>query len=595
MPAGAIAAGIAGRGPDRRDVAVAGPCVLLHAALWTTPEARQERQPQRHVARDTWIVSDGRIDNRDELRQALGSSVRQPLATDADYLLAAYERWGEACVHRLVGEYAFVIWDGERQRLVAVRDHLGLRPLFWSALHGDVVVASTIPGVVAGLERTPVRDDAFLIGFLADQPSRTRTWWNGVLRLEAGHVLVAERDGVRTHRWWNPSAEQLRHSLDETVEQVRETFDEAVGCRLRAIGPVACDISGGLDSSTVAATATQVAGSVIGVGLGYPQFPAADEVRYQQAVATHLGIPLHLVDTDNVGPRDAVDHFVRHGEPMYGGDMAYTSAAYAAVSEQGARVRLSGTGGDEALFGSYAASLDLAASGRIFSARRFAEIEGGRQPFTRWLVRTLARDQAGRLAASLAPEWLRRRRRARLEQRLGWLHSVEGVELASDRPRGMRRVPWNRLSNATYCRWDPMVHDQNGFLAAEQHVETRHPFLDRRFVELALRLPEEHVRMNGEFRALHRRAFGERLPQAVRERTDKAEFSDAWARQMMLDFERLPGERSLAALETFMDPAALLPSLANLPSLPESGSPTLWQLWAPLAIAAAMEAPDAIS
>ena len=102
----------------------------MHAALWTTVEAEDEAQPQRHVDRDFWLAADARVDNRDELTAILEGTSRQPLHTDADLILAAYERWGAGLLDHVVGDFGFVLWDGEREELLVARDPFGLRPVF---------------------------------------------------------------------------------------------------------------------------------------------------------------------------------------------------------------------------------------------------------------------------------------------------------------------------------------------------------------------------------------------------------------------------------------------------------------------------------
>ena len=126
----AIAAMIRYRGRHHQATRVAGQCTLLNAAFWTTPEAELENQPQQHVARDYWLTADARIDNRVDLVRRLESTVRQPVATDADLILAAYERWGADCVDHLIGDFGFALWNGELEELLVARDHIGIVPSF---------------------------------------------------------------------------------------------------------------------------------------------------------------------------------------------------------------------------------------------------------------------------------------------------------------------------------------------------------------------------------------------------------------------------------------------------------------------------------
>jgi asparagine synthase (glutamine-hydrolysing) len=533
----AMAEAIADRGSHRRAMRSSGPCSMMHAALWTTPEAQHEDQPQRHVTRDIWIVADARIDNREELQSTIGVT-RQPLRTDTDLLLAAYERWGVDLVHHVVGDFGFALWDGELDRLLIARDPFGIKPVFIAETPTGVVAASTLRAVLAGIDVTPAVDETFLAGFLHGMPPRERSAWAGVARLTPGHRQLVGRSGSVTERYWSPNLEPLSQSLDATVEQVRTVFDEAVRSRLRTRDGVATDLSGGLDSSTVTATAAGLA-NIQAVSLAYRTDPEADELDHIRAVANGLGLEPFLVEADQLATLDPVADIHTHREPLYSMDATDTAARHDAATALGCSVALSGVGGDELLYGGNDARLDL--------VRRSLRAAGMRA----------SADRPDGLVARLA----RRARMVRARRDRPWLRVPPPPWPAPGPGRGAGAT---RLAGYQ-AEWNAPAYELTDRLAAERSVEVRYPFLDRRLVELGLRLPEAQVTVGG-LRGLHRRAFGPRLPETVAARTDKAEFSASFLRRMDAALDPDQQVTALAALDDRIDPRGLT-------------SATVWHRW----------------
>jgi len=552
----AMADEIAYRGPHRRATRSTGPCTLMHAALWTTPEAEQEDQPQRHITRDFWLAADARVDNRDELVPQLRSSTRQPLNTDADLILAAYEFWGAGLVDRVIGDVAFALWDGEREELVVVRDVIGVRPVFYARTPHGVVVASTVPAVLASMERHPAIDEEFLAAFLAVRPSRTRTFWSGVERLAPGHLLRFGREQSSISRYWHPDIAPVRMTVDEAVEQVRFTFDEAVRCRLRSRDGVVSDISGGFDSSTIATTAANLDGDLRGVTLAFRRNPEADETGYSRAVAEHLGIPLEVIEADELPVLDPVEEIRRGGEPLYAVDATNTAAVYDRVFSHGRSVSLCGLGGDELFLCTDLGIIDMAGRGRWIAATRWASLRGyGSASTMAWIGRSLARDvarsmliRASRLDGSgTLTATINQRRARRVDESRSWLNVVPPLEPPRPALRSGARAATARRAYFTETPWIPPSVEMTKRLATERGVEVRFPFLDRRLIELVLSLPEPLVRWQGHRRGLHRLAFGQRLPALVRERGDKGDLSRPYARTLLASVDR---ERSVDAIST---------------------------------------------
>jgi len=166
---------LAHRGPDGVGTWNAGPAALAHAALWTTPQARRARQPLVDDAGYV-ITADARLDNRRDLLAELGPTDRAPGAvSDAELILRAYVRWGEDCAPKLIGDFAFAIWDISRRRLFCARDHIGVKPFYYHATPTLFLFASEIkalltsPAVPYRLDPQRVADH--LAGFFDDRVS----------------------------------------------------------------------------------------------------------------------------------------------------------------------------------------------------------------------------------------------------------------------------------------------------------------------------------------------------------------------------------------------------------------------------------------
>lgn len=200
------------------------------------------------------VAADARIDNRDELAQQLGLDA--PLLDDAAIVQAAWLAWGAACLDRLVGDFAIVVWNERERELFAARDPLGLRPLHFTRLGDGVGLASVAPMLVdlpgvRGID--PIRAAQRLAGVAAEPH---RSYFEGVSRLPPGHMLRAAAGTVAVSRYWTWRPARLHYRRDDDyVEHFRALFDAAVRARLRSAPAVAALLSGGLDSAAMTAVA----------------------------------------------------------------------------------------------------------------------------------------------------------------------------------------------------------------------------------------------------------------------------------------------------------------------------------------------------
>ncbi len=514
--------------PCRRSAWIGGSIGLAWASAHAGGARLADTGSSSGERRRCALVFDGRLDNREELIAALRSHGAAPETDDAGLTLAAYEAWGDACASKLIGDFAFGLWDGARRRLLCVRDPLGVRPLY-VALHDDAICFATQLGqVLAARTQVPSFDLEFVADRLAhgvDRADADCTPYRGVSRLKPGHRLIAEHGRVRIERYWewrNPDATGNR-SHQDCVDQFRETFSDAVERRMRGAGVVWSDLSGGLDSSSIVSVAARRRGRsrLSAISVVFDESTWSDEREWAGAVARMHGVEQRCIDGDAHHPFSRLREAVRYWEEPH------AAAAFFGVHQRyrrlmagnGVPILLTGIGAEAVVMSKRQAPVhlaDLARRGRI--AALWRELDGWQRALqiplgnvvSRYCLRPLASrplisyDQSPEL-----PDWIARpfARRWRLKERAG----------NGSMPPARRSVAdqWHveRIGRIT------------GFLLRgylEKACDIRYPFLHRPLVELALAIPWSLKAVPGEPKALLRRAMRGVLPDEIRRRRQNA-------------------------------------------------------------------------
>jgi asparagine synthase (glutamine-hydrolysing) len=240
-----------------------GPVGLGMRLRQCTPEDQFERQPLVRADGALILVSDARIDNRDELIPQLPVT-NYPFPsqiTDSELILCAYEKWGEACVNHLVGVFAFAIWEARSQRLFLARSPIEAPMLCYYAAPRVFAFASMPSGLFALPFVPRALDEERLADLLVQTGSEPRfTFYRDIFRLPIGHALTIGRDGMNLRRYWQPDLKrEIRLPRDEDyLAAFDDLLERVVRDQLRSQTPVGVMMSGGLDSSTVAATAARL-------------------------------------------------------------------------------------------------------------------------------------------------------------------------------------------------------------------------------------------------------------------------------------------------------------------------------------------------
>jgi asparagine synthase (glutamine-hydrolysing) len=530
------------RGPDGSGTVVADTVGLGQQRLYTTPESKHEDTPR--VGEDYLLTADARIDNRAELLETLDlgdgiSNGAESVVTDADLIVAAYEEWGTRCPERLVGAYAFALWDRERRRLFCARDHAGIRPFFYYDGPDAFVFGSELKAVLrhdavpCSLEEAAVGD--FLLGIHAEV---RRTFYRDVYRLEPGHVAVVDDDGTRSERYWrlDPTRSRTDESVDSLVAGFRDHFEEAVRCRLRTATDrnVATTLSGGLDSSSITCTAADNrTDSLTTTSLVFPSVPESDEREYIRAVVESGDFDPTFVAGDKHSPLEHVDEMVRQFDvPFLPCNLYFDKVLYEETANTDASVLLEGFGGDVVVSHGLERYAELASRGKFLTlageTSAYADRFGGSR-------RTLLRNH---VAVPLCPDSI-----AQPWQRLrdGSTTGSHSRILAHDflertEQRREREIPTeplhHRTGAATRARIthaeamesaiEPRTFETTDIAAAWAGIRPRFPFYDRRLMEYCLSLPVKVKLRDGWSRWVLRAAMEGTVPETVRWRTSKA-------------------------------------------------------------------------
>ncbi|MEX0763203.1 MAG: asparagine synthase-related protein [Dehalococcoidia bacterium] len=513
------------RGPDGSGHWINGPVGLGHMHMVATPESARESQPAVSADDNVVLTWDGRLDNRRELISTLRSTLAvSERSTDPDIVLAAYAAWGRSCPSRLIGDFAFGLWDAARQELLCARDPVGVRVLHYHfdgtrfIFGTEIKQLFTQPGISREL------NEVMLGLYLSGSPRYgDLTFYKGIKRLPGGYSLVASRGGVATESYWNPDpANEIRYKDErQYTEHFREIFASSVQCRLKSAGPTGVLLSGGLDSSAVTSMAGRLRGDEAGqapamraYNFTYADAPL-DERPFVEQVVQDAGIGVEYIHVDDVWALKPAPGAAMRDEPFVLPFETLQHRALERMRSDGVRVALTGEGGDEAFSNGYMLYLrDWLLSGKLRTLwkdlknatpqyRREA-VKYMRRGILAGMARRVRRRTNGSIPPWIDPEFARR---IQLSQRL------DAVE-----------VYRYRDTHYLQGRGFPPFFVGNDMRAAMYQVEMRHPFWDSRLVEFLVRIPPTIRVQGGRPKQLLKKAMVGVMPPEVLRRNPHGTF-----------------------------------------------------------------------
>lgn len=475
------------------------------------------------------VIADARIDGRGDLGRALGLAAAEAATASAAELIArAWWRWERDAPARLIGDYAFLVWERAARSLYLVRDYFGERPLHYRRL-SDGLLAASLPSALAAARGSPAVNLFTLARYHALLPQTgPASFFEGVERVEPGTVVRWREGAVNVTRYWTPPRMELRISREEAAEEVATMLDAAV--RDRAAGAaVAAHLSAGMDSSAVAAALGQAgipAAVITGESSRLEEAPAgyiASEAPIAAATAALYPSLRHIVARpENRSIAELMDDWNRAtDQPVRSIENAgWLDATYREAAKAGATVLMIGGFGNNsfshdgtAYFGELVRKMRFAAL--IAEARRYKKIYG-----TRW--RGIAALALGPAIPETfwrwyrgAPQWREALIRTTLFRRdhpvLAELRA-RAMDDAHDMAERPLRSPWH--ARAQEVRWvDNALFDHEP--RRRWGVTITDPTADRRLVEFTLRLPGHHWLEQGRTRALARRVLKGRVAPEV--------------------------------------------------------------------------------
>ena len=524
---------IAHRGPDGEGFHLEPGVALGHRRL-AIIDPSGGQQPMFNEDRSIAIVFNGEVFNFEKIRAeliALGHVFQN--RCDTETIVHAWESWGEACVSRLSGQFAFALWDSNRQVLFCARDRTGEKPFYYTYIEGSFAFASEIAGLAAlpGTSRKlrpEAIDDFFAYGYVPEP----ETIFAGIHKLPAACTMTLDRSGrsPRIARYWSPPTQTRPCRQAEAAPELRRRLTQAVGACLVADVPLGAFLSGGVDSSAVVAAAAPLRAEQLDTfTIGFEG--AEDETPYASLVAERYHTRQHndrAAGTDMIAA--ARTQARRFGEP-FGDSSSVHTHTVCKLARQHATVAVSGDGGDE-VFGGYrryrwhcivsGVRRHLSPGVRRHAIGTLAAIYPKLDRAPRFLrakhtltelsldsaqgyARTITRSQAAQRHALFSPNL-----RAAIEGHDPWARVAKIMREAEDADPILQA---QLVDLATWLPGDILTKVDRTSMAAS--LEVRAPFLDHEFLSWGLQLPAELKIGGGGGKHILKQALEPLLPHAV--------------------------------------------------------------------------------
>lgn len=522
------------RGPDGGNVIYIDNVAIGHQLFLLLPEEINDNQPL--VSDGIWLTADVRLDNRQELGRHLDLSDTEIVTTsDAKLILLAYLRWGEQCPQHLLGDFAFIVWDNSKQRLFAVRDSLGARDLCYYFNEDQFLIASEISQILAHPDIHPEINDnrvaAYLLG-MWDRPEET--FYRGITYLSPAHAISVTGDGVDIWRYWSVQPEKIRYKDErQYAEHYRELISEAVRCRLRCVGKVGLSLSGGLDSTFLAALAVSQLSEATGqkrlhsFSYVFDELASCDERAFIRPVVERYGLEATYIHCDDLWAFKDLENWPVSRDYVISDIYALLPAAVRSTANQtGIRALFAGYYGDALMSGGHYWALDMAREGKFGSLIHTAYanwsefkwrdsfIDFGLRRLVPPVVAQTYRSVRPRQAANLAPG-IHEDLPARTD-----LASRLSPQANNEKTFPGFRQRYETLTGSNFSHNVAIRYQYN-----HCGMELIQPYYDRRLVEFVLSVPAYVLGRPGSFRHLHRESMSGLLPDEVRLRRRRTTFA----------------------------------------------------------------------
>src|SRR5262245_30360961 len=500
---------LAHRGPDDAGIFMDDRAGLAHRRL-SIVDLAAGHQPLANEDESIWIVFNGEIYNHAAIRPALeADGHRYRTRSDTETIVHAYEQWGDGCVERLRGMFAFAIWDTRRRRLLLARDRMGIKPLYWAIAGNRLLFGSEIKAILESGLVQPEPNERCIPELLSTRyVSGSETLFKGIHRLLPGHTLVFENGRATTRQWWDVPVDLRRSEIErlpdaEAVAEFRTKLEDAVRTRLMADVPLGMFLSGGLDSSAIAALmAGMIDRPLQTFSVAFKQ-RAFSELDYARQVSTAIRADAHEIVIDEHDFFGALPRLVWHEDEPIAHPSSVPLYFVSTLASRHVKVVLTGEGSDELLagYGKYPRALINWRAGKYWSLapeplRQFVSgtliprLPGRVARYARRSFLAMPRTPEAMFFDNFAAIGLARQTSllnpgfADLATPDAYSSSRAYFDLPNGRSTTLDRLLYTDLK--TYLVELLMKQDQMSMAAS---IESRVPFLDHHLVEFAAALP----------------------------------------------------------------------------------------------------------
>ena len=496
------------RGPDGAGLYTDPHAVLAHRRL-SIVDLAGGHQPLSNEDGTVWVTYNGEIYNHAEVRPTLeGCGHRYRTKSDTETIVHAHEEWGDDCVHRFRGMFAFAVWNATARRLLLVRDRLGVKPLYWARTGNRLLFASEIKSILASGQVAAEPNEHVIPEVLATRyTSGVETLFRGIFKLLPGHRLVFDNGDLSVEQYWDLPLDGPDPALETAddqrlIEEFRHRLQESVRLRLMADVPLGMFLSGGIDSSAVAALmAREVDRPIETFSVAFSD-RAFSELTYAREVAQAVGAISHEVVIDDGDFFKALPRLIWHEDEPVAHPSSIPLHFVSALAREHVKVVLTGEGSDELLagYGKYPRALINWSVGGVYerlvpslfrsvvATSVVPRLPGTLGRYARRSFLAMARRPETMFLDNFAGMPLR------VQRELLNSHSKYGDPYANslkyfERVNGANGMLGRLLYTdvKTYLVELLMKQDQMSMSAS---IESRVPFLDHQLVEFAARLPE---------------------------------------------------------------------------------------------------------
>ncbi len=551
------------RGPDERGIYLNNHFGFGNVRL-SIIDIATGQQPMKDTSGNFWIVYNGEVFNYPEIREELEKQgYRFNTKSDTEVIVAGYALWGKKILSMLNGQFAFAIWDKNKQKLFLARDRVGICPLFYTAVNGAFIFGSEIKALLQHPQVRPELDITSLCDlFTFWTPLPPGTLFKNIFEVSPGHCLTVTPAGIKDEIYWQldfPAKCEARSiSFIEAKEELKDILTDAVRIRLRSDVPVAAYLSGGLDSTTTTSLIKSIYPSVLNTfSIGFTE-SSYDETEFQKEAARFLETNHKSIQCTNEDITESFPHVIWHAENA----MLRTSPApmfnlSGFVRKNNIKVVITGEGADEMLAG-----YDIF---KEMIIRRFwAKYPNSKYrplllkklyPYIPQITSSNALSlklfYGFKLNETDTPYYSHMQRWNNSRHILKYLHPEHNQSVQEYDPyaRWLRKKPdgfesWGDLSKAQYIESTLFM---SGYLLSSQgdrmtmanSVEGRYPFLDHRLIEFAAKLPEG-LKLNGlNEKFLLKKMIEHKIPDSINKRPKqayRAPISNAFFSKKNIDF-----------------------------------------------------------